>query len=118
MRAELRWLQTNDFRSWDDFLVAERDPYDCSGWFYCGVGVPGDPAQEDFQFCASTPSVVSRIKQERRHLRLLMVEIFTHEGIERALRDFIAASEGNSWSEISAELRRKMYSEYESTKSR
>ena len=71
---------------------------------------------EDFQFCASTPSAVPQLKQEHRHLRLLIVEEFRRDVIERALHDFIAASEGNSWSEISAELRRKLYSEYESTK--
>ena len=71
---------------------------------------------EDFQFCAATPSSVSRIKQERRRLRFLIVDEFTRDEIEKKLRDFIAGASGSSWLEIRTELRKKMYSEYESTK--
>jgi hypothetical protein len=116
MNAELRWLQTSDFRTWEEFVAAERDPLDCSGWFQCGVGVPGDLSMEDFQFCAATASALAALKQEYRRLRFLLVDEFTREEIERQLHDFLARASGSSWHEIRGQLRERMYSEYESTK--
>jgi len=117
MRAELRWLETNDFPSWDEFAAAERpDPLDCSGWFSCSIGPEGEAGAEDFQFVAATAGAVSRVQQERRRLRLLVVDEFTRQAIERMLREHISKVTGHSWSEISSQLRQAMYSEYESTK--
>jgi len=117
MRAELRWLETNDFRTWDEFAAADRsDPFDCTGWFSCGIGPDGEAGTENFQFVAATPSAISRAQQERQHLRLLVVDEFTREAIERMVREHISKITGHSWSEISSQLRKTMYSEYESTK--
>ena len=117
MRAELRWLETNDFRSWDEFAAAVHpDPFDCSGWFSCGIGPDGDSTTENFQFLAVTPGAISRVQQERRRARLLVVDEFTQESIERALRDHLSKITGHSWQEISTQIRKIMYSEYESTK--
>jgi hypothetical protein len=117
MRAELRWLETNDFRTWDEFAAADRpDPFDCTGWFSCGIGPYGEPGSENFQFVVATPGGVSRAQQERRYLRLLVVDEFTREAIESMLREHLSKITGHSWSEISSQLRKIMYSEYESTK--
>jgi hypothetical protein len=117
MRAELRWLTTNDFPSWEEFAAAEHpDPFDCSGWFSCGVGGDSEPGEEIFQFVCATPGAVSRVQQERRHLRLLVVAEFTREAIEGMLREHISKITGYSRSDLSIQLRKTMYSEYESTK--
>lgn len=117
MRTELRWLETNDFPTWEEFAAAERpDGSDCSGWFSCGLGPEGERGEEIFQFVVATPGAVSRVQQERRRLRLLVVDEFTRPAIERMLREHISRIAGHSWSEISTQLRKTMYSEYESTK--
>ena len=116
MRGELRWLETNDFPSWVEFATAERsDPFDCSGWFSCGIGPDGEASTENFQFVAATPGAVSRVQSERRRQRLLVVDEFTREAIESMLRVYVSRITGHSWSEISSQLRKTMYSEYEST---
>ena len=118
MRAELRWFETNDFRNWDDFAAADRpDPLNCSGWFSCGIGGEGEAGTENFQFMAVTRGAISRVQQEQRQQRFLVVNEFTKESIERALRQHLSKIAGHSWSEISAQLRKVMYSEYESMKS-
>jgi hypothetical protein len=117
MRAELRWLETNDFRSWDEFAAADRpDPFDCSGWFTCGIGPDSEAGTENFQFVVATRGAINRVQQDRRRLRLLVVDEFTQEAIESMLRQHISRISGRSWSEISSQLRKTMYSEYESTK--
>ena len=117
MHAELRWLETNDFRSWDEFAAAERpDPFDCSGWFSCGIGLDAEEGTENFRFLAATRGAVVRVQQERRRLRFLVVDEFTKESIEHALRQHISGIKGNSSQEISSQLRKTMYSEYESLK--
>jgi hypothetical protein len=116
MRAELRWLETNDFRSWDEFTAAERpDPFDCSGWFSCGIGPDGEAGEENFQLVVATRGAVNRVQQKRRGLRLMVVDPFTREAIESMLREHVSRITGHSWSEISSQLRKTMYSEYEST---
>ncbi len=118
MRPELRWLTTNDFPSWEAFAAAERpDPSDCSGWFSCGIGPDGEAGAENFQFLAVTRGAIARVQQEPRRQRLLVVEEFTRESIERTVREHLAKIKGHSWREISEQLRKIMYSEYESTKS-
>lgn len=117
MRAELRRLETNDFSTWDEFASAERpDPFDCSGWFSCGIGPNAESGTENFQFVAATPDAVSRLQGDRPRLRLLVVAEFTRESIEHMLREHIFKITGHSWSEISSQIRKTMYSEYESTK--
>src|SRR5215472_6427640 len=111
MRFELRWLETNDFPSWDAFAAAERpDPLDCSGWFSCGVGVEGEVGDEIFQVLVATPGAVSRVQQERRRQRLLVVRDFNREAIESTLRDHLATISGRTPVEISQQLRKCMYS--------
>jgi hypothetical protein len=117
MRAELRWLETNDFATWELFALAGRsDPSDCSGWFSCGIGAEGEAGTENFQFVAATPGAVSRVKQGRRGQRFLVVGEFTQKAIEAMLHEHISLIKGRSWSEISSEIRKNLYSEYESTK--
>jgi hypothetical protein len=117
MRAELRWLETNDFRTWEEFSAAERpDPFDCSGWFACGIGSDAEPGEETFQFVVATPGAVSRVQRERRGLRLLVVGEFTRAAIEDMLREHVSKITGYQWSDISNQLRKTMYSEYESTR--
>lgn len=115
MRAELRWFEPNDFPSWDEFAAAERpDLLDCSGWFSCGIGADGEAQTENFQFIAVTRGAISRMQQEQRRQRFLVVDEFTKDCIERTLRERISTITGHSWSEISDGLRKFMYSEYES----
>lgn len=117
MRAELQWLETNDYRSWDDFAAAEYpDSFDCSGWFSCGVGAEGEAGTENFQFVAATRCAISSVQQQRRGMRLLVVDEFTRESIERTVRQHLSAITGHSWSEISSQIRKTMYSEYEPKK--
>lgn len=117
MRAELRWLETNDFKNWEEFAAAPRlDASDCSGWFSCGVGADGEAGEEIFQLIVTTPGAISRVQQERRRLRLLVVDEFTRDAIEKMLREHVSKITGSGWSEISSQLRKTMYSEYESTK--
>lgn len=115
MRLELRWLETNDFLSWDAFAAAERpDPLDCSGWFSCGVGVEGENGDEIFQVLVATPGAIRRVQQERKRQRLLVVREFNRQAIEAALRDYLATITGRTQIEINGQLRKCMYSEYES----
>jgi hypothetical protein len=116
MRGELRWLETNDHRSRDEFGAADRpDAFDCSGWFSCGIGAEGEEGTENFQFVAATRGAIRRVQQQRRAMRLLVVDEFTRESIERTVRRHISAITGYSWSEISTQIRKTMYSEYESS---
>ena len=114
MRLELRWLETNDFLSWDAFAAAERpDPLDCSGWFTCGVGVEGENGDEIFQVLVATPDAIRRVQQERKRQRFLVVREFNRQAIETALRDHLSTVTGRTQLEINNQLRKCMYSEYE-----
>src|ERR1044071_2014867 len=117
MRAELRWLETNDFKSWHEFEGAERlDPFDCDGWFSCGIGPQGEAATENFQFLAVTSGAISRVQQRQRGIRFVVVREFTKASVEEALRRHVSEISGASWSAISSQLRRILYSEYEPSK--
>ena len=117
MRAEMRWLDTNDFSSWEEFDKATRaEPLEGFGWFSCGIGADGEASTENFQLVVATPLGVPKAQQERRRLRLLVVEEFTRESIEKMLREHVSKITGPSWLEISNQLREIMYSEYESPK--
>lgn len=117
MRAELRWLGTNDFSSWDEFAKATpAEPLECFGWFSCSIGADGAAGTEDFQLVVATPLGVPKAQQTRRKLRLLVVEEFTRESVEKMLHEHVSKITGHSWSEISNQLRKTMYSEHESLK--
>jgi hypothetical protein len=113
MRADLRWIQSNDHSTWQEFAAAAHPAFDCSGWFTCGIGPVGEKGTDNFQVIIATPTAVPRVQQERRRMRLLVVDEFTPSVIERVVREHVTALAGSSWSEIVAQLQKCMYWEYE-----
>ena len=116
VQAELKNIQSNDHRCWEDFLAAPPpEPWDSSGWFSVEVGPDdGCDAGETFQVLVVTPVALSDFKPMRGDLRFVIVESFEPEAITGALRQHIAASTASSWEEIRETLRKSMWWDRES----
>ena len=114
MPLELKWIEPNDFFRWEEFGAAEPpEPWNCSGWFTCGIGESGSRSAMNFQFLAATRGAIAGLQQERSPRRFLAVEEFTREGIEKSVRDYLGRLSGLDWPNAEKALCKVMYSEYE-----
>jgi hypothetical protein len=114
MRAELKGIDPNDYKDWEDFVSSERpEPWDDSGWFSLDIGPEGEAGAEIFQVLVATPAAVSRAKGDRKGFRGIIVGEFNPEIIEKALRDYVSNTTGSSWPEIVEQLRHSLVWEYE-----
>lgn len=111
MRAELKWIEPNDFPAWEAYISA--DPLDDFGWFSAGIGPEGEHAADIFQVLVSTPAAVARAQGTASRFRGLIVERFEPDAVQATLRHYVTTrADTGSWTELARELASVMDWEY------
>ena len=114
MRAQLRFIESNDTLDWETFAARESpDPWNDCGWFTLGVGNDGEQGTDLFEVVVCTPSAKHQTIDGHQKFRGIIVDSFEPEVISAALHDFVDSISGRDWPECVRQLQTALRWEYE-----
>ena len=88
-------------------------PEHCSVVVTATIGRPGEASGDNFSFLVATPSALAQAEGGRWGRGILIVESFSWDGVERAVRNLLAHSARETWLEVAQALNRELLWEYD-----
>ncbi|MEO0587692.1 MAG: Imm8 family immunity protein [Planctomycetota bacterium] len=114
MRAQLRYIESNDTLDWETFATQESsDPWDDFGWFTLGIGTEGGDGTDLFQVVVCTPKAKHRTIDGANAFRGIVVDSFEPISIKTGLHEFVDSISGLDWPDCVRQLQAALYWEYE-----
>lgn len=97
-----------------DRSALPADPADCAVLVHAEIGPPGEGTGADgFDFIVATPGRVLDGPGARWGRGTLVVDRFSWEIVERAVRQLLMHADRPTWAESAAELAKEMHWEFE-----
>ncbi|MEM1026640.1 MAG: Imm8 family immunity protein [Planctomycetota bacterium] len=114
MRAQLRFIQSNDTLDWDTFAErVSREPWNDWGWFTLGIGPENEEGTDLFHVAVCTGAAKHKTIDGHKEFRGIVVDSFEPDTIKRELHKFVDSITGLDWPHCVHQLQGSLHWEYE-----
>ena len=114
MRAQLRFIESNDTLDWDTFAERETpEPWNDWGWFTLGIGPKDEEGTDLFQVVICTPAAKHKTIDGHEEFRGIVVDSFEPDTIKTELQEFVDSVSGLDWTDCVRQLQASLRWEYE-----